>query len=99
MSRFRLARPRIACRAISRPGIRRHRFDLLGNRRSAWNTAARSGCTVEAMEGAAVGLAVLRSSPETPFVELRVISNSTGPDQRWDLPYALDRLTDLASAL
>ncbi|MFB3431652.1 futalosine hydrolase [Phycisphaerales bacterium ac7] len=70
-----------------------------GTAEAAWNTAARSGCTVEAMEGAAVGLAVLRSSPETPFVELRVISNRTGTDQRWDLPYALDRLTDLASAL
>lgn len=70
-----------------------------GTNSAAWNTASRSGCTVEAMEGAAVGLASLRLAPEIPFLELRVISNRTGSDQRWDLPLALDRLAELASAL
>lgn len=70
-----------------------------GTDEAAWATASRSGCTVEAMEGAAVGLVALRLAPEIPFVELRVISNRTGSDPRWDLPLALDRLAELATAL
>ena len=65
----------------------------------AMRTAERSRCAVEAMEGAAVGLAVLRAAPQIPFIELRVISNQTGSDQRWDLPLALARLAEVASAL
>ncbi|MFU8829323.1 MAG: hypothetical protein ACNA8P_07805, partial [Phycisphaerales bacterium] len=65
----------------------------------ALRTAERSRCDVEAMEGAAVGLAVLRAAPQIPFIELRVISNQTGADQRWDLPLALKRLAEVASAL
>lgn len=61
--------------------------------------AARTGCSVEAMEGAAVGLAVLRIDPSIPFLELRVISNRTGSDQRWNLRAALAGLSDLAAAL
>jgi futalosine hydrolase len=65
----------------------------------AMQTAARSGCTIEAMEGAAVGLAVQRIAPQIPFIELRVISNRTGNDQAWDLPSALAALASVASVL
>lgn len=55
----------------------------------------------EAMEGAAVGFTAHRLAPGTPFLELRVISNTTGDrdTQTWDLPRALAALTDLAHAL
>lgn len=65
----------------------------------AATVATRTACGVEAMEGAAVGLAALRIDPELPFLELRVISNRTGSDQGWDLPSALEGLTRLASVL
>ena len=65
----------------------------------ALQTAHRSGCTVEAMEGAAVGLAAQRLAPEIPFLELRVISNRTGSDPGWDLETALGRLATVASVL
>jgi futalosine hydrolase len=53
----------------------------------------------EAMEGAAVGLVARRLG--IPAAELRVISNTTGDRarQRWDLPAALTRLSDLAARL
>jgi len=70
----------------------------------------RTGAVAEAMEGAAVGFTALCVSasldvPAIPFVEARVISNTTGDRnrQRWDLAGALDRLSgltrDLAPAL
>jgi len=65
----------------------------------ALQTVSRSGCTIEAMEGAAVGLAVQRIAPQTPFIELRVISNRTGTDQAWDLTLALHKLAAVASVL
>lgn len=65
----------------------------------ALQTAARTACTIEAMEGAAVGLAVQRIAPQIPFLELRVISNRTGSDQAWDLPLALNTLAGVASVL
>ncbi|MFI4855403.1 MAG: futalosine hydrolase [Phycisphaerales bacterium JB065] len=70
-----------------------------GTNEAARTIVARTGCTVEAMEGAAIGLSVLRTCPAIPFLELRVISNRTGDDQGWDLPLALRRLSELASAL
>lgn len=61
--------------------------------------AARTGALVEAMEGAAVGVAALAAS--VPFAELRVVSNTTGDRsrQRWDLPLALGRLSRLAGEI
>ncbi len=70
-----------------------------GTDEAARSITERTGCTVEAMEGAAVGLSVLRTCPAIPFLELRVISNRTGHDQGWDLPLALRRLSELAAAL
>lgn len=57
--------------------------------------AKRTGAIAEAMEGASCAhvCAVLG----VPFAELRVISNTTGDRarQRWDVPRALARMTDL----
>ena len=64
--------------------------------------ARRTGAAAEAMEGAAVGASTRRvMGPDAPFIELRVISNTTGDRarQRWDLPRALLALADLARAL
>lgn len=65
----------------------------------AWasDTARRTGAAAEAMEGAAVALAVRRVNPDARFAELRVISNTTGDRRRqvWDLERAFDRLADL----
>ena len=65
----------------------------------AQEVAARTGAIAEAMEGASVGFTTLcvsasRDVPAVPFVEARVISNTTGDrtDQRWDLTGALKRL-------
>lgn len=57
----------------------------------------RAGAVAEAMEGAAAGAAVRRTDPRARFAELRVVSNTTGnrPDQAWDLPLALARMTEL----
>ncbi len=54
----------------------------------------RTGASVEAMEGAAVGLVARAIDPAIAFAELRVVSNTTGdrPDQRWDLRLALTEL-------
>ena len=76
----------------------------------AQRVAKRTGAVAETMEGAAVGFTALcvsasRGEPAIPFVEARVISNTTGnrDRQQWDLPGALDRLSaltrDLAEAL
>lgn len=65
----------------------------------------RTGALAEAMEGAAVGLAVTRVSAltrrEVAFAELRVISNTTGDRERqeWDIAGAERALADLARAL
>ncbi|MBX3322502.1 MAG: futalosine hydrolase [Phycisphaeraceae bacterium] len=50
----------------------------------------------EAMEGAAVGLAAFRLG--VPFVEVRVVSNTTGDRDRqvWQMQAALDRLGSVA---
>lgn len=65
----------------------------------AWasDTARRTGAAAEAMEGAAIALAVRRLNPDARFAELRVISNTTGDRRRqvWDLARAFDRLADL----
>lgn len=58
--------------------------------------AARTGALAEAMEGAAVAATAARLG--RPFAEFRVISNTTGSSQQWDLPLALARLGDLARA-
>jgi futalosine hydrolase len=62
----------------------------------AQDLAERSGAVIEAMEGAAVGLVAARCG--VPFVELRVVSNTTGDrdGQRWDLELAFERLARLA---
>lgn len=70
-----------------------------GSDELALRTAQRSGCTIEAMEGAAVGLAAQRVAPEIPFIELRVISNRTGSNPGWDLETALKGLSAIASVL
>jgi futalosine hydrolase len=70
-----------------------------GTSQLARRTAQRSGCTIEAMEGAAVGLIVQRIAPEIPFLELRVISNRTGSDPGWDIETALRGLSAIASVL
>lgn len=73
----------------------------------AASVVARTSAVAEAMEGAAVGHAVARwnqlaaDRPPVRFAELRVVSNTTGdrPRQRWDLPLALERLTELTGRL
>lgn len=61
--------------------------------------ARRTDGVAEAMEGAAVGLVAHRLGVR--FGELRVVSNTTGSrtSQRWDLPGALARLSDVVSRL
>lgn len=63
----------------------------------------RTGAIAEGMEGAAVGHAAARFSDlyprgGAPFIEVRVISNTTGnrEEQRWDVRGALGRLTEAA---
>lgn len=55
----------------------------------------RTGASVEAMEGAAVGLVAYRRGVR--FVEVRVISNTTGDRtrQKWDMPGSLARLGEV----
>jgi len=62
-------------------------------------TAQRApGAIAEAMEGAAVALAAARL--EVPRIaELRVISNHTGDDPRWNLSAALTELANIAPQL
>jgi len=61
--------------------------------------AERSGAAAEAMEGAAVG--VVASRLGAPFLELRVISNTTGDRGRqvWDFERALASLSRLTGAV
>jgi futalosine hydrolase len=56
----------------------------------------RTWSVAEAMEGAAVGHVAARLG--LPFLELRVVSNTTGDraQQRWDIRRALDRLRALS---
>ncbi|MBX3359280.1 MAG: futalosine hydrolase [Phycisphaeraceae bacterium] len=65
----------------------------------AGEVVRRTGAAVEAMEGAAVGLACARLG--APFIEVRVVSNTTGArsTQRWDLSLALERLATTAGRL
>lgn len=62
-------------------------------------TVERTGAIAEAMEGAAVGLAACSATPAVAFVEVRVISNRTGDDARWDLAGALGVLTRVVGVL
>ncbi len=76
-----------------------------GRNRAAVIVVERTGAIVEAMEGAAVGFTVRRIAHEAgvsvPFVEVRVVSNSTGnrARQRWDLKGALVRLGEVAKGI
>lgn len=65
-----------------------------GTDEAADQIAARTGCQAEAMEGAAVVHAARRM--DTPAIEIRVISNTTGDRdrQQWDRPRALSLLGD-----
>ncbi len=71
----------------------------------AREVAARAGAIAEAMEGAAVGLAVARVAAleraEIGFAEIRAISNTTGDRDRqiWDLSAALTRLRQIVRKL
>ena len=79
-----------------------HRFDLLGYRCSRAQIVTRTGAIVEAMEGAAIGHAAARlSRGRLKFIEVRVVSNTTGDrnKQLWDLSKALSRLTHAASII
>ncbi len=61
----------------------------------------RTGAVAEAMEGAAVGFTVRRVSRQVRFLELRVISNTTGDRDRqvWDVRGALGVLSEVAGLL
>ncbi|MEM1331017.1 MAG: futalosine hydrolase [Planctomycetota bacterium] len=64
---------------------------------AASEIARRSGARVEAMEGAAAGLAAQRAG--VAFLELRVISNTTGDRDRqvWRLEAAFKRLREVTT--
>lgn len=68
---------------------------------SALEVESRTGALCEAMEGAAVGLAVRRRAKRVGFGEIRVISNRAGErsQQGWDLEGALRELERVASVL
>lgn len=70
-----------------------------GTDAGARETVARTGATVEAMEGAAAALACRRLG--LPFSEVRTVSNTTGDRalQRWDLPAALSALAAVMGRL
>lgn len=61
----------------------------------------RTGAIAEGMEGAAIGHALARIAPGAAFIEVRVVSNSTGDRSRqvWDIRGALARLGTLAAEL
>jgi futalosine hydrolase len=71
----------------------------------ARSVRARTGALVEAMEGAAVGLAARRAwiarggQGSAPFVEIRVVSNATGDNGAWKLREALAKLGEVARVL
>lgn len=95
----------IAERLGARAGVVATVSTCSGRNRDAVKVVEQTGAIVEAMEGAAVGFTVLRMAHEAgasvPFVEVRVVSNTTGnrARQRWDLAGALARLTEVASTL
>lgn len=63
---------------------------------------ARTGAIAEAMEGAAIGhAAALLGGGRLRFVEVRVVSNTTGDRarQHWNLSLAFDRMTHIARRL
>lgn len=84
---------------LGRLGIQQRRIATVstcsGTDALAMEVARRTGAAVEAMEGAAVGLVAERRG--VPFVEVRVISNTTGDRtrQRWDMPGSLARLGEV----
>jgi futalosine hydrolase len=68
----------------------------------AREVARRSGAIAEAMEGAAIAHALMRvRGSARDFLEIRVVSNTTGDrdKQSWDLKGALATLTRVAKAL
>lgn len=68
----------------------------------AQETARRTRSIAEAMEGAAIGHALIRlRGRANGFLELRVVSNRTGEraNQAWDLPGALATLTRVVATL
>lgn len=76
-----------------------------GSDAQARDIRSRTGAVAEAMEGAAIGLAVAWvnsiSGGGAPFLEIRTISNTTGnrAAQVWDLPAALASLSRVAAHL
>lgn len=70
-----------------------------GTNEGASEIVRRTGAQLEAMEGAAIATVCARLA--IPFVEMRVVSNTTGAraSQRWDLRAALDELSRLAALL
>lgn len=96
----------VACfaeRLRARTGVVATVSTCSGRNRAAVIVVERTGAIVEAMEGAAVGFTVRWTAHEAgvavPFVEVRVVSNSTGnrARQRWDLKGALARLGEVAN--
>jgi futalosine hydrolase len=65
----------------------------------AAQVGARTGAVAEAMEGAAIAHVAARLG--VPFFEVRAISNTTGdrPNQRWEIPRALDAISRLIGHL
>lgn len=59
--------------------------------------ARRAGAQVETMEGAAVALVCQRMG--VPWVQLRAVSNHTGPEGKWHLELATDRVQKAALTL
>lgn len=96
---------RLCERLPARAGVVATVSTCSGRNRLAVQVVERTGAIVEAMEGAAVGFTVRRIAHEagvkTAFVEVRVVSNSTGnrAKQRWDLKGALGRLGEVARGI
>jgi len=96
-----------ACRSLAdRVGPIATVSTCAGTDRIAGQVVERTGAIAEAMEGAAAGftalcIATAGGVPAVPFLEARVISNTTGDrdGQRWDLGGALDRLSALVREL
>lgn len=64
-------------------------------------TVSRTYALAEAMEGAAIAHTIARLHPRVDFLEIRVISNTTGDRSRqeWRLKPALAQLTEITRAL
>jgi futalosine hydrolase len=96
---------RLATALQARAGVVATVSTCSGRNRAAVIVVERTGAIVEAMEGAAVGFTVKRMAHEAavavPFVEVRVVSNSTGnrARQRWDLKGALALLGEVARGI